>query len=93
MRRHRLRCLRRGHLAADPDGARARARAGGPCPRCIVTTTDQQTAERGVEPLCTLAQFPRDADEPTDVNFGQNFIHETRTGILAVGAPIEVLPV
>jgi uncharacterized protein YcbX len=68
------------------------ARAGGPCARCIVTTTDQQAAERGKEPLRTLAQFRRDADDPTEVNFGQNFIHETSTGTLAVGTPIEVLP-
>lgn len=67
-------------------------RAGGPCARCIVTTTNQQTAERGKEPLRTLATYRRDADDPTDVNFGQNFIHETKSGSLAVGAPVEVLP-
>ena len=67
-------------------------RAGGPCARCIVTTTSQQTAERGKEPLRTLATYRRDADDPTDVNFGQNFIHETKHGSLAVGAPVDVLP-
>jgi uncharacterized protein YcbX len=67
-------------------------RAGGPCARCIVTTTNQQTAERGKEPLRTLATYRRDSDDPTDVNFGQNFIHETKHGSLAVGAPVEILP-
>jgi uncharacterized protein YcbX len=67
-------------------------RAGGPCARCIVTTTNQQTAERGKEPLRTLATYRRDPDDPTDVNFGQNFIHETKHGPLAVGAPVEILP-
>lgn len=28
-----------------------------PCGRCLVTTTDQETGERGVEPLQTLATF------------------------------------
>lgn len=60
-------------------------RAGGPCSRCIVTTTDQRTAERGKEPLRTLATYRRDAGDPTDVNFGQNLIHETKHGFLRVG--------
>ena len=67
-------------------------RSGGPCARCIVTTTNQQTAERGKEPLRTLATYRRDADDSTNVNFGQNFIHETKRGSLAVGAPVEILP-
>jgi uncharacterized protein len=60
-------------------------RAAGPCSRCIITTTDQFTGERGKEPLRTLATYRRDAAEPTDVNFGQNFIHETKRGTLRVG--------
>lgn len=67
-------------------------RAGGPCARCIVTTTNQQTAERGKEPLRTLATYRRDAGDPTDVNFGQNFIQETKRGSITVGAPLEILP-
>jgi uncharacterized protein YcbX len=66
-------------------------RAGGPCARCVVTTTDQQTAARGKEPLRILGTYRRDADDPTDVNFGQNFIHETKAGSISVGAPIEIL--
>jgi uncharacterized protein len=66
-------------------------RAAGPCSRCVVTTTDQFTAERGKEPLRTLATFRRDAVDPTDVNFGQNLIHETKTGTLQLGDPVELL--
>ncbi len=60
-------------------------RAAGACARCIVTTTDQRTAERGKEPLRMLATYRRDAADPTDVNFGQNLIHETKSGVLRVG--------
>jgi uncharacterized protein YcbX len=60
-------------------------RAGGPCARCVVTTTDQLTAERGKEPLRTLATYRRDKGDPTDVNFGQNLIHETKAGTLRRG--------
>jgi uncharacterized protein len=60
-------------------------RNAGPCARCIVTTTDQQTAERGKEPLRTLATYRRDPKDPTDVNFGINLIHETKSGRISVG--------
>lgn len=63
-------------------------RNGWPCARCIVTTTDQQTAERGKEPLATLATFRRDAADPTDVNFGINLVHETKSGTVRVGDPL-----
>lgn len=67
-------------------------RAGGPCSRCIVTTTDQHTGERtGREPLRTLATYRRDAREPGDVNFGQNLIHETKSGRLRIGDPVTPL--
>lgn len=65
-------------------------RAGGPCARCVVTTTDQLTAERAHEPLRTLAAYRRDSVDPTDVNFGQNLIHETMSGTLQVGDKVEV---
>ena len=64
-------------------------RSAGPCARCPVTTTDQATAERGKEPLKTLATYRRDPADPTDVNFGVNLIHETKRGTLRVGAPVE----
>lgn len=67
-------------------------RVGGPCSRCVVTTTDQFTGERGKEPLRLLASYRRDTMDPTDVNFGQNLIHETKTGTLRVGDTVEVLP-
>ena len=66
-------------------------RAGGLCARCIVTTTDQRTGERGKEPLRTLATYRRDAEDPTDVNFGQNLIHETKAGTIRVGDEITLL--
>ncbi len=66
-------------------------RAGGPCARCIMTTTDQLTGERGREPLRTLATYRRDARDPTDVNFGQNLFIESAAGPLRVGDPVEPL--
>ncbi|AOS44837.1 MOSC domain protein [Lacunisphaera limnophila] len=61
-------------------------RNGGPCARCIMTTTDQLTGERlGKEPLKTLATFRRDATDPSDVNFGVNLIHETKLGTIRLG--------
>jgi uncharacterized protein YcbX len=52
-----------------------------PCDRCGVTTTDQTTGERGVEPLRTLATYRRSNGK---VLFGQNVVH-TGTGRLRVG--------
>lgn len=64
-------------------------RAAGPCLRCIVTTTDQQTGERrGPEPLRLLATYRRDATDPGHVQFGQNLIHETKHGVLRIGDPV-----
>ena len=65
--------------------------AGGPCARCAVPTIDQVTAERGKEPMRTLATYRRNAGDPTVVNFGQNLIHETKAGRLRVGDPVEIL--
>ncbi|MGK3997707.1 MOSC domain-containing protein [Sorangium sp. So ce1024] len=66
-------------------------RPGGPCARCVVTTTDQRTAERGPEPLRVLATFRRDPQKRGDVNFGQNYIHETKSGTLRVGDEVTVV--
>jgi uncharacterized protein len=66
-------------------------RAAGPCTRCTITTTDQATGERGKEPLRTLATYRRNAEDPADVNFGQNLIHETKRGTLRVGDAVQVL--
>ena len=55
-----------------------------PCGRCVVTTTDQATGERGKEPLRTLATYRNRGGE---VMFGQNVLHE-RPGRLRLGDPI-----
>ena len=65
--------------------------AAGPCARCVMTTTNQATAERSHEPLRTLAAYRRDATDPTLVNFGQNLIHELPHGRVRVGDPVELL--
>ncbi|MGW1838264.1 MOSC domain-containing protein [Streptomyces sp. BBFR2] len=58
-----------------------------PSGRCVVTTTDQRTAERGKEPLRTLARHHRVMERPV---FGQNLIPRT-TGTIRVGDPFDVL--
>jgi uncharacterized protein YcbX len=65
-------------------------RAAGTCVRCIMPTIDQETAEGGKEPLRTLATYRRDPNDSTGVIFGQNFIHETKRGVIRVGE--EVVP-
>lgn len=65
--------------------------AGGPCDRCVVTTTDQSTGERGPEPLRTMARYRRDPVVSTRINFGQNLIHQTHAGSLYVGDVVSVL--
>jgi uncharacterized protein YcbX len=57
-----------------------------PCGRCVVTTTDQATGERGKEPLRTLATYRNRGGE---VMFGQNVLHE-RQGHLRLGDPVVV---
>ncbi|MEN8654048.1 MOSC N-terminal beta barrel domain-containing protein [Streptomyces sp. 21So2-11] len=57
------------------------------CGRCVVTTTDQRTAERGKEPLRTLARHRRVGDR---LIFGQNLVPEG-TGTLRVGDPVEIV--
>ena len=59
--------------------------AAGPCGRCAVTTTDQQTLARGKEPLRTLAGYRRTA--AGEVVFGQNVIHASPGTRLQVGGP------
>lgn len=58
-----------------------------PCARCIVTTVDQSTGEKGVEPLHTLATYRK---QENGIMFGQNLIHTTQ-GILSIGQTVEVL--
>ncbi|MEM7773258.1 MAG: MOSC N-terminal beta barrel domain-containing protein, partial [Cyanobacteria bacterium P01_A01_bin.37] len=58
-----------------------------PCSRCVVTTVDQSTGNRSVEPLKTLATY-RHWDG--QIWFGQNLIHEA-LGKISVGDRIQVL--
>ena len=60
-----------------------------PCSRCAITTINPETAEKGAEPLATLAGYRRDGNK---VYFGQNLIHD-QPGELKVGMPVEVLEV
>ncbi|MFI1393762.1 MOSC domain-containing protein [Streptomyces sp. NPDC020681] len=62
-------------------------RVAKPCGRCVIATTDQRTAERGKEPLRTLARHRRLADR---VVFGQCVVPE-RTGVIRIGDPVRVL--
>jgi uncharacterized protein len=66
-------------------------RAAGLCARCIMTTTDQSSGDRGKEPLHTMATFRRDQTEPSKINFGLNLINENKTGTIRVGDAVELL--
>jgi uncharacterized protein YcbX len=61
-----------------------------PCGRCVVTTTDQRTAERGKEPLRTLARHRRIGDR---LVFGQYLVPEPTgpTGLIRRGDAVTVL--
>ncbi len=58
-----------------------------PCDRCVMTTNDQETGERGPEPLRTLGRT-RNIDQK--LLFGMNLIPDN-TGTLHVGDPAEIL--
>lgn len=58
-----------------------------PCGRCAIPTVDPDTAERGKEPLRTLASYRRQGSK---VMFGQNLVHDDR-GRLEAGMTVEVL--
>ncbi|MEU2234404.1 MOSC domain-containing protein [Streptomyces vietnamensis] len=62
-------------------------RVARPCGRCVVTTTNQLTAERGKEPLRTLA---RHRTSEGKVIFGQNLVPE-HTGTVRVGDAVKIL--
>ncbi|KJK45841.1 MOSC domain-containing protein [Streptomyces sp. NRRL F-4428] len=57
------------------------------CGRCVITTTDQRTAERGREPLKTLAAHRRIG---TSLAFGRLLV-PLRPGTLHVGDEVRVL--
>ncbi|MGD2117948.1 MAG: MOSC domain-containing protein [Chromatiales bacterium] len=58
-----------------------------PCSRCIITTVNPDTGERGAEPLKTLGRYRRHDNK---VFFGQNLIHNS-TGHLRVCDAVQVL--
>ena len=60
-------------------------RSAGQSERCVITTTDQLTGERGKEPLRTLATFRRSPANPTEVVFGVNLINESKSGTIRIG--------
>lgn len=58
-----------------------------PCTRCTVTTVDQDTGEKGKEPLKTLAKY-RNTEK--GIVFGQNAIHRSK-GTIHIGDELVVL--
>jgi len=59
-----------------------------PCGRCVVTTTDQETLERSLEPLRTLATYRKQGSQ---VMFGQNAVVVTE-GWLECGMSLAAVP-
>ncbi|CAM5324474.1 MULTISPECIES: MOSC domain-containing protein [Streptomyces] len=62
-------------------------RVAKPCGRCVVTTTDQTSAERGREPLLTLGRHRRIGGK---LVFGQNLVPLTG-GTVRIGDPVRIL--
>ncbi|MET9760488.1 MOSC N-terminal beta barrel domain-containing protein [Streptomyces sp. NPDC006372] len=62
-------------------------RVAKPCGRCVVTTTDQSSGERGREPLHSLGRHRRIGGKPV---FGQNLVPLSR-GTIRVGDPVRIL--
>ncbi|MFG2587019.1 MOSC domain-containing protein [Streptomyces sp. NPDC048438] len=62
-------------------------RVAKPCGRCVITTTDQRTGERGKEPLRTLARHRQDGKL---LLFGQLLVPEG-TGVIRAGDPVRIL--
>ncbi|MEU7723401.1 MOSC domain-containing protein [Streptomyces tibetensis] len=62
-------------------------RVAKPCGRCVVTTTDQDTGERGREPLFSLGRHRR---RDGKLVFGQNLVPLSR-GTIRVGDPLRIL--
>ncbi len=61
-------------------------RVAKPCGRCLVTTTDQTTGERGTQPLTMLGARRRFGQA---LVFGQNLIPDS-PGLIRVGDPVEI---
>jgi len=58
-----------------------------PCARCILTTIDPETAEKGKEPLKTLATYRRVGNK---ILFGQNIVTK-QDGLIKEGDPISLV--
>ncbi|WP_020409414.1 MOSC domain-containing protein [Hahella ganghwensis] len=58
-----------------------------PCSRCVFTTVDPETAEKGKEPLRTLAGYRR---HELGVIFGQNLV-QLNQGVIKVGDEVQIL--
>ncbi|GAA0796901.1 MOSC domain-containing protein [Spirilliplanes yamanashiensis] len=63
-------------------------RVAKPCDRCLVTTTDQETGERGRQPLHVLGKYRK---SPMGLLFGVNVIPDG-PGIIHVGDPVLSVP-
>ena len=59
-----------------------------PCDRCVITTIDQTTGEKGKEPLKTLAGYRKKGGK---LLFGQNLIAEGSGATIRAGDPVELL--
>jgi uncharacterized protein YcbX len=68
-------------------GGGLRFKAVKPCARCVITTTNQDTAERKEEPLKTLSTYRRIGN---GVMFGMNLVCES-TGEVYVGDKISLI--
>jgi uncharacterized protein len=62
----------------------------GLCARCPITTTNQDTAERGKEPLRTLSTYRRHPGGEDGVVFGRNFNH-FNFGTITMGDTVQIL--
>ncbi|MEP6845621.1 MAG: MOSC N-terminal beta barrel domain-containing protein [Panacibacter sp.] len=58
-----------------------------PCARCVITTIDQSTGEKGKEPLKTLSTY---RSSNNNVYFGQNLLFKGK-GFLKIGDKISLL--
>ena len=57
-----------------------------PCSRCVMTTINQQTAEKAKEPLKTLSTYRM---KNKKIYFGQNLLHQG-TGVLSIGDTLTI---
>lgn len=59
-----------------------------PCARCVLTTIDQQTAEKGKEPLRTLSKY---RNWNNKILFGQNLLPGADLHTLRVGDSVDII--